>query len=111
MRWKLVIIVSFVAAVADFLIWLFTIHFLFGAQFNASRLDVVILGMLLPLAFAVFGGFFVYRHTARRRKLQAFIASLLTLIFILGICFAGARLFPESLFIPSWTGAPGLNLN
>lgn len=111
MRWKLVVIVSFVAAVADFFLWLATVHLLFGVQIQASRLDVVILGMLLPLAFAVFGGVFVYRHTARRRKAQAVIVSLLTLIFILGIYVAGARVFPERIFIPSWTQRPVSNVN
>lgn len=105
MRWKLVIIVSFVAAMADFLIWLATVHLVFGVQIQASPLDVAILGMLLPLAFAAFGAFFVYRHTARRRKLQALIASLLTLILVLGIYVVGARAFPR-IIIPSWTEPP-----
>ena len=44
--------------------------------------------LLLPVATIVFAAIFVYRHTARRRKLQAFlttlIATLLTLcLFIL----------------------------
>jgi len=102
MRWKTIIVVSSVAAMVDFLLWLATIHLLFGAQIRASRLDVVILGMLLPLAFAAFAGVFVYRHTARRRKLQAVIASLLTLIFVIAIYVVVARIFPQSI-IPSWT--------
>jgi hypothetical protein len=103
MRWKAIFVVSLVAAVTDFLLWLATIHLLFRAQIPASRLDVVILGMLLPLAFAAFAGFFVYRHTARRRKLQLFITLVLTFIFIIGIYVVGARAFPRRLIIPSWT--------
>jgi hypothetical protein len=103
MRWKQIIIVSLVAAVADFLFWLATVHLLFGAQIRASRLDVMILGLLLPLVFAAFAGIFVYRHTARRRKLQVFITSLLTLIFIVGIYVVGSRVFPRRVIIPSWT--------
>ena len=103
MRWKPIIIVSLVAAVADFLLWLATIHLIFGVQIRASRLDVVIVGMLLPLAFAAFAGIFVYRHTARRRKLQAFLTVLLTLIFIFGIYVVGLRVFPQRIIIPSWT--------
>jgi hypothetical protein len=43
--------------------------------------------LLLPIATTVFAAIFVYRHTARRRKLQAFlttlIATLLTLTLLI----------------------------
>ena len=36
---------------------------------------------LPPLSVAVLGGIFVYRHTAHRRKLQAFLTGILILLF------------------------------
>ena len=52
--------------------------------------------LLLPIATIVFAAVFVYRHTARRRKLQAFlttlIATLLTLfLFILASILSTRR--------------------
>ena len=38
---------------------------------------------LPPLFLAVLGGIFVYRHTANRRKLQAFLTGVLVLLFCL----------------------------
>jgi hypothetical protein len=37
----------------------------------------MLLALLLPIAAVFLGAFFVYRHTARRRKLQAFLTALL----------------------------------
>jgi len=41
--------------------------------------------LLLPIASIIFASIFVYRHTARRRKLQAFITAVLATILTLGI--------------------------
>lgn len=38
---------------------------------------LMLLTLLLPIAAVLLGAFFVYRHTARRRKLQAFLTALL----------------------------------
>jgi hypothetical protein len=56
--------------------------------------------LLLPIATIVFAAIFVYRHTARRRKLQAFlttlIATLLTLcLFILATVLSTRRIPTE----------------
>ena len=56
--------------------------------------------LLLPAATIVFAAVFVYRHTARRRKLQAFlttlIATLLTLfLFILASVLSTRRTLTE----------------
>jgi len=54
--------------------------------------------LLLPIAAIVFAAIFVYRHTARRRKLQAllttFIATLLTLGFFILASVLSARRVP-----------------
>ena len=54
--------------------------------------------LLLPVATIVFSSIFVYRHTARRRKTQAFlttlIAILLTLAFFIVASILSARRVP-----------------
>lgn len=42
---------------------------------------VTILTYLPPFASAILAAVFVYRHTARRRKLQAIISGILVLVF------------------------------
>lgn len=54
--------------------------------------------LLLPVAAIVFAAIFVYRHTARRRKLQAvlttLIATLLTLALFIVASIVSARRVP-----------------
>jgi uncharacterized membrane-anchored protein len=53
---------------------------------------------LLPIATIIFASIFVYRHTARRRKLQAFLtvvlATLLTLALFIVVSIVSARKNP-----------------
>ena len=56
--------------------------------------------LLLPIATIIVAAIFVYRHTARRRKLQAFltaiVAALLTLtLFILASVLSARRVQPN----------------
>lgn len=55
--------------------------------------------LLLPIATIVFAAIFVYRHTARRRKTQAFlttlIATLLTLALFIVASILSARRVPS----------------
>jgi hypothetical protein len=44
--------------------------------------------LLIPIAVALFAGVFVYRHTARRRKLQAVLTSVLVLM-LSAVAFVG----------------------
>ena len=41
--------------------------------------------LLLPIATIIFAAIFVYRHTARRRKLQAFSTAVLATLLTLGL--------------------------
>ena len=57
---------------------------------------IVALTLLLPIGAIIFASIFVYRHTARRRKLQALItaiiATLLTLsLFVLATILTARR--------------------
>ncbi len=83
MRWKLIIITSLIAALINtsgciaLASWtnglinpLAIQHFPFAAIY------------ILPLVIITLVGVFVYRHTARRRKLQSMVSVILSLILI-----------------------------
>jgi len=59
---------------------------------------LVLSTLLLPVATIVVAAIFVYRHTARRRRLQAFlttlIATLLTLAIFVLASILSARIAP-----------------
>jgi uncharacterized membrane protein HdeD (DUF308 family) len=60
----------------------------------------------VPLTLAGFAGFFVYRHTARRRKTQAVFTAILALFLSIAACFAATRLFPNTITIYRGHGGP-----
>ena len=85
MRWKLLVLVSFVAALVASGLWsAFTIVFFESAGELAAHGWLLLASTFLPLIVAVSASLFIYRHTATRRKLQA----LLTAIFILLLTLA-----------------------
>jgi ABC-type multidrug transport system permease subunit len=96
MRWKLLLLASFVAAILGFGLWCALTVALFGTATELARHDWILLGsFLLPLGFAVFSGVFVYRHTSRRRKTQAILSALLTLALASLGYFIALKLSPE----------------
>jgi hypothetical protein len=48
--------------------------------------------LLLPIATIVSAAIFVYRHTARRRKLQAFLTTLIAILLTIAFFIAAAIL-------------------
>src|SRR2546421_251172 len=98
MRWKLLIPVSIIAAVIAFGLWETIIQLVFGSSRPVSPHNSALLAsVLIPLMTAALAGTFIYRHTARKRKTQAAIASLLVLVFATGMYLAGAWIFPRAL--------------
>lgn len=91
MRWKLLIIASLAAVVAGAggsagLLYLMT-----GRPAPADRAGWLgLAALILPLAAITYASVFVYRHTARRRKLQAAATALLSLALSLAIFLAFA---------------------
>jgi len=88
MRLKLVVIASLLAAVVGAGSCIALVLGIFSRQALASPGLLVLSTFLLPLATIIIASIFVYRHTARRRRLQAFLtlvlATLLTIsIFVL----------------------------
>jgi len=90
MRWKLIVLVSLVVAIIASASW-FLVIILF---FNGSEAIVPLegglwpLSLVLPFLLAVFGGFFVYRHTSRKRKTQAALTILAVIISTALLCCA-----------------------
>lgn len=85
MRLKLVLAASILAALVGagscvaLVLGVFSVRTLSNAGLMAAST------LLLPIATIVFAAIFVYRHTARRRKLQAFLTTLIATLLTLGI--------------------------
>ena len=96
MRLKLVFAAAVLAAFVGAGACIALILGVFSVKALSSPGLLVASTLLLPIATIVFAAIFVYRHTARRRKLQAFlttlIATLLTLcLFILASVLSTRR--------------------
>ena len=99
MRWKLLITTSVVAALAGFGLWCAITIGIFGSARSLARNNGVFLAsVLIPFVCALIAGFFSYRHTARRRKTQALITTLLVL-FLTGVLYFAASAFSPNRFI------------
>ena len=101
MRPKLVVGVSLLAALLGAGSCIGIVLGVFSALNPVAKPGLLVAAtLLLPIATIVFASVFVYRHTARRRKLQAFItavlATLLTLgLFVLATIWSSRRNTPE----------------
>ena len=101
MRWKLLITTSAVAAFIGFALWCVVAIGFFGSATRLARNQAVLLAsVLIPLVFAALAAFFAYRHTARRRKMQALVATLLTILFAFVAYFAATALARNRFMIP-----------
>jgi ABC-type dipeptide/oligopeptide/nickel transport system permease subunit len=95
MRLKLVLAAAALAALVGAGSCIALVLGVFSAKALSSPSLLVTSTLLLPVATIVFAAIFVYRHTARRRKLQALltalIATLLTLTFFILASIVSAR--------------------
>ena len=85
MRLKLVVIASVLAAVAGAGSCIALVLGVFSRQALSSPSLLVAATFLLPLATIIIASIFVYRHTARRRKLQAFMTVVLATLLTISI--------------------------
>jgi cytochrome bd-type quinol oxidase subunit 2 len=101
MRWKLLIMTSVAAALGGCGLWCGLAIFVFGSTASLARRDwVLLVSLSIPLVITAIAAFFVYRHTARKRRTQAAITVIGTLMLtVLTYCVAWA-LFPNYLYIP-----------
>jgi hypothetical protein len=88
-RWKLLIITSLVAALVNaggmrsLAYWMTG-----GATTERAVSPAVIIGLVIIALVTTLACIFVYRHTARRRKLQAALTALFALVLTLAALFA-----------------------
>jgi uncharacterized membrane protein len=85
MRLKLVIAASVLAAVVGAGSCIALVLGVFSAQALSKPGLLAASTILLPIATIVIASIFVYRHTARRRKLQAFLTAILATLLTLSI--------------------------
>jgi purine-cytosine permease-like protein len=94
MRWKLLLIASLSAAIVGAGGTLSVALGLLGSTDPIFKPDLVILlTFLVPVAAITLASIFVYRHTARRRKLQAMTTALLAIILTLTILLLSPAFF------------------
>jgi hypothetical protein len=84
MRLKLVVIASLIAAIVGAAGGIGIIYWILGLWrsnfvWTASYFGAGGALLLPPILLAMSASFFVYRHTARRRKLQAALTAILTI--------------------------------
>ena len=92
MRWKLLILTSLLAAIAGVGLALVVILGFYGSLKSLSTHELSLtLTFAIPLAATAFAGFFTYRHTARRRKLQTLLGVLFTLLLSVAGFTLGSR--------------------
>jgi hypothetical protein len=90
MRLKLVIAASVLAAVVGAGICIALVLGVFSVRALSNPGLLVISTLVLPIATIAFAAIFVYRDTARRRKLQAFLTAIIAIILTLTFFIAAA---------------------
>ncbi len=104
MRWKLLIAASLLAAVAGAGSCYAAARFLLPATPGPSAAGwASALTLIAPLGAIAYACVFVYRHTARRRALQAAATALLALLLTLTALTLGPTLLgrPEPELLPA----------
>ena len=92
MRLKLVLAASMLAALVGAGICIALVLGVFSVRPLSNPGLLVTSTLVLPIATIAFASIFVYRHTARRRKLQAFITAILAIILTLAFFIAASIL-------------------
>lgn len=87
MRLKLVLGASAAAAIVGTGSCIALVLGVFSSRALSSPNLLVASTLLLPTAAIIFASIFVYRHTARRRRLQAFLTAILATLLTLALFF------------------------
>jgi hypothetical protein len=111
MRLKLILIAALSAAIAGAGT---SIAIILGAFASLKPLTspslLVFSTFLLPVGAIVWATMFVYRHTARRRKLQAVLTAILGLLLTLGAFTSAALLTSRFARVPPQPTPPPRNI-
>jgi hypothetical protein len=101
LRWKLLIIAPLLAALVGAGACAAAAQLLSSSSGGALPLWAAGVALVAPIACVVYASIFVYRHTARRRTLQAaataLLASMITLAALLLGSLLASRRAPEVL--------------
>ena len=101
MRWKLLLVVSLVGGLVGVALWSGLAIGVFGSARVMAQEDWRLLGsLLIPLGMTVLAAVFVYRHTSKRRKLQALLTTVLVVIMTALLYLVASSLFVSRLYIP-----------
>ena len=91
MRLKLVMIASLVAALLGSGVAIFLVLLMFSTPSSMATGGPVVFALyLLPVLTTFLAAMFVYRHTARRRRLQAALTTIISLLFSLALFFVAS---------------------
>jgi drug/metabolite transporter (DMT)-like permease len=107
MRLKLVILASLIAALLGTGLAIVLVLFMFSTLSSMSTAGPVVVGVyLLPVLTTLLAAVFVYRHTARRRKLQAALTTIMSLLLSLALFFVASLLSAPPTELQPPTPAP-----
>lgn len=107
MRWKLLITASLLATIVGAGAALALVYGLVRPAENPSRPSLVALAaLLLPVLVITLASIFVYRHTARRRRLQAMLTALLASVLTLTIFLLCSVLYTKPSPAPTPLPSP-----
>lgn len=96
MRWKLLIITSLVAALLSAGGMHALVYWVDAYLMPLSEQPHLLTGLvIITLVVATLASIFVYRHTARRRKLQATLTALLSIILTVAALLVIAQILPK----------------
>ena len=96
MRWKLLIITSLVAALINAGAMHAFVYWMNAYLRPLSEQPYLLTGlMIIPLSVATLASIFVYRHTARRRKLHATLTAFISIILTIAALLIIAQLLPK----------------
>jgi lysylphosphatidylglycerol synthetase-like protein (DUF2156 family) len=96
MRLRLVIAASLLAAIVGAGSCIALVLGVFSVKALSSPGLLVASTLLLPIATISFASIFVYRHTARRRRLQAFLTAILAILLTLALFVSASILNSRS---------------
>jgi purine-cytosine permease-like protein len=85
MRLKLVVAAALTAAIVGAGSCIALVLGIFSVKALSNPGLLVASTLLLPIATIISASFFVYRHTARRRRLQAFLTAILATLLTLAL--------------------------
>ena len=109
MRWKLLLIVPLAAAIVGGGLTLLALLFL-SESFRSAN-SRLILAVAIPAAAIIYSSIFVYRHTARRRALQAALTAFVAACLIALIFFLNLRIVIPSIVNPTLSGGNRVRLH